>query len=63
MMQATGDDWLAAALPALHGIDAAGHEEIVTEVVRELTGRTPRSLLDFARDHADVLARLATPSV
>ena len=58
-MQATGDDGLAEALPALHGIDAAAHEEIG----RELTGRTPRSLLDFARDHADVLARLAMPSV
>lgn len=55
----TGDDWLGEALAALHGIDAAGHEAIVTDVVRELTGRTPRSLSDFARDHADVLARLA----
>jgi hypothetical protein len=43
----------------LRGVDAAGHEAIVTDVVRELTRRTPRSLSDFAGDHADVLARLA----
>jgi hypothetical protein len=54
-----GDECLGEALAALHGIDAAGHEAIVTNVVRELTGREARSLSDFARDHADVLARSA----
>jgi hypothetical protein len=55
----TGDDWLGEARGALHGIDAAGHEAMVSDVVREVTGREARSLSDFARDHADVFARLA----
>jgi uncharacterized protein YbjT (DUF2867 family) len=56
---ATGSDWFGELLAALHGVDAAGEEAVVTNVVQELTGRPPRSLSDFARDHSGVLAGLA----
>lgn len=59
LRQMTGEDWLGELLGALHAVDAAGHEATVTDAVRKITGREARSLSDFARDHADVLARLA----
>lgn len=48
--------WLVAARLALAGYQrAAGPTEAVTDAVERLTGRSPRTLHDFAEDHADAL--------
>lgn len=62
LRELTGDEVMADAIAALHGVYAAGREATVTETIRELTGRDPRRLADFARDHADALGRLAPPA-
>jgi uncharacterized protein YbjT (DUF2867 family) len=45
-------DWLVAHLDGLFGMIRRGAFEQTTDTVRALTGRTPRSFAEFARDHA-----------
>jgi uncharacterized protein YbjT (DUF2867 family) len=44
--------WYADDMATLHGMLAAGYEEVVTDDVRKVTGRPPRTLVQFAADHA-----------
>jgi len=53
MKQAGAPDWLAQDVAALQQEYADGVGAAVTDDVRELTGREPRSLRDFVREHAD----------
>jgi hypothetical protein len=46
--------WYADDMARLHGILAAGYEQVVTDIHR-VTGRPPRTLAQFAGDHAGVL--------
>ena len=45
--------WFARDMATLHGMLAAGYEEIITDDVRAATGRPPRTLARFAREFAD----------
>jgi len=45
-------EWMAVAMNELHAVDKAGYATEVTSDVKTLTGKAPRSFLDFARDHA-----------
>lgn len=47
-------DWLAAHLAALFPLIREDALAATTRTVRELTGREPRSVADFAHDHAHV---------
>jgi uncharacterized protein YbjT (DUF2867 family) len=49
--------WFAADMARLHGMLAAGYEQVVTHDVHRVTGRPPRTLARFAADHAGVLTR------
>jgi uncharacterized protein YbjT (DUF2867 family) len=53
MTQAGAPDWLAQDVAALQQEYADGVGAAVTDDVRELTGREPRSLRDFVSEHAD----------
>lgn len=46
-------DWLVTHLPALFSLVREDALAPTTPTVRELTGREPRSVADFVRDHAD----------
>jgi hypothetical protein len=37
----------------LHGMLAAGYEDLITDDVRTVTGTSPSTLAEFARDFAD----------
>ncbi len=50
--EAIGPDVLLAVFAALR----AGAAEAVGDGMRELTGRAPRTIADFARDHAAAFA-------
>jgi uncharacterized protein YbjT (DUF2867 family) len=56
LRQMTGDEWLANLLAALSAVIADDQLATVTDSLRALAGRAPRSLSDFARDHAGVIA-------
>ncbi len=45
-------DLMVQAIMELHGASKAGYLSVVTETVRQLTGRAPKSFTDFAREHA-----------
>lgn len=45
--------WMVDALLELYAIVRAGHGAMVTKVVEQVTGKTPRDFDSFARDHAD----------
>ncbi len=45
-------EWLVSALERLNELFAAGYAEAVTEDVRRVGGREPRTFDDFARDYA-----------
>jgi uncharacterized protein YbjT (DUF2867 family) len=62
LRQMTGDEWLGNLLAALSAVMADDQLATVTDSLQELAGRAPRSLADFARDHAGVLAG-AAPAV
>ncbi len=47
--------WFAADMAKLHGMLAAGYEEIVTGDVRSVTGSPPRTLARFAADFTGAL--------
>jgi uncharacterized protein YbjT (DUF2867 family) len=52
LMAAGMPDWLVSHLTQLFGKIRQGALETVTDTVRTLTGREPRSFSEFARDHA-----------
>jgi uncharacterized protein YbjT (DUF2867 family) len=45
--------WFAEDMARLHGMLAAGYEDLVTDDVRTATGTSPGTLAEFARDFAD----------
>jgi uncharacterized protein YbjT (DUF2867 family) len=45
--------WFAEDMARLHGMLAAGYEDLVTDDVRTVTGTSPCTLAEFARDFAD----------
>jgi uncharacterized protein YbjT (DUF2867 family) len=49
-------DWLVVHLVGLFRLVRAGAFECTTDTVRAVTGREPRSIDDFARDHAHLFA-------
>jgi uncharacterized protein YbjT (DUF2867 family) len=51
--------WLVEHLVGVFGLIRSGAFERTTDAVRELTGREPRTIADFARDHAALYARLS----
>ena len=52
MAQAGFPDWLAQDIAALQAVYAEGAAADVTDEVRALTGREPRPLREFVREHA-----------
>jgi uncharacterized protein YbjT (DUF2867 family) len=44
------DEWLADDAATLDRLLAAGHDELVTDDIRQLTGRPPRTLAAFVQD-------------
>ena len=46
------DEWLADDAATLDSLLAAGHDELVTDHIRKLTSRPPRTLAAFVRDFA-----------
>jgi hypothetical protein len=44
-------EWLADALNELYALVRAGYTGLVTGDVAKVTGRPPRSVADFVRDH------------
>ena len=52
-LQALGlQPWFADDMAKLHTMLAAGYEDVLTEDVHAATGQPPRTLAQFARDHA-----------
>lgn len=49
--------WYADDMAKLHSMLAVGYEEVVTDDIYRVTGRPPRTLAQFAGDHAGVLTR------
>ena len=49
--------WFADDMAKLHSMLAVGYEEVVTDDIHRVTGRPPRTLAQFAGDHAGVLTR------
>jgi len=49
--------WYADDMAKLHSMLAVGYEEVVTDDIHRVTGRPPRTLAQFASDHAGVLTR------
>jgi uncharacterized protein YbjT (DUF2867 family) len=45
--------WFAEDMAKLHGMLADGYEDLVTDDVRTVTGTSPSTLSEFARDFAD----------
>jgi uncharacterized protein YbjT (DUF2867 family) len=54
--------WYADDMAKLHSMLAVGYEEVVTDDIHRVTGRPPRTLAQFAGDHAGVLTRPAAGS-
>ena len=49
--------WYADDMAKLHSMLAVGYEEVVTDDIHQVTGRPPRTLAQFAGDHAGALTR------
>jgi hypothetical protein len=49
--------WLAEQIVAVWGQLRRWAASSTTDLVRELTGREPRTVTDFLRDHADAFRR------
>jgi uncharacterized protein YbjT (DUF2867 family) len=59
-LQAAGvAPWFTDDMTKLHSMLADGYEDVVTDDARTMTGNPPRTLAQFAADHAGVLARQA----
>jgi len=54
--------WFADDMAKLHSMLAVGYEEVVTDDIHRVTGHPPRTLAQFAGDHAGVLTRPPTGS-
>ena len=54
--------WYADDMARLHSMLAVGYEEVVTDDIHRVTGHPPRTLVQFAGDHAGVLTRPPTGS-
>jgi uncharacterized protein YbjT (DUF2867 family) len=54
--------WYADDMARLHGMLAAGYEQVVTDDIHTVTGHPPRTLAQFAGDHAGVFTRPPTGS-
>ena len=52
LVEAGMPEWMATSLVGLFGLLRRGAGEHVTDVVRVLTHREPRTITDFVRDHA-----------
>lgn len=55
------EPWFAEDMATLHGMLAAGYEDLVTDDVRTATGTAPGSLAEFARDFAPRFANGTPP--
>jgi uncharacterized protein YbjT (DUF2867 family) len=55
MLEAGLDEWTADNVVALFGVLRGGISAQPTDTVREVTGRQPRTMADFLRDHANAL--------
>jgi uncharacterized protein YbjT (DUF2867 family) len=49
--------WFAEDMAKLHGMLADGYEDLITDDVRTVTGTSPSTLAEFARDFADQFTR------
>ena len=49
------EPWFARDMSRLHVMLAAGYENLVSDEVRTVTGTTPGTLAEFARDYAEAL--------
>ena len=47
------EPWFAEDMASLHSMLAAGYENLITDDVRTVTGTSPSTLAEFARDFAD----------
>jgi uncharacterized protein YbjT (DUF2867 family) len=54
-------DWLVDHLDRVFALMRDGAMAETTDTVRVLTGREPRSFVQFARDHADVFGAAVSP--
>ena len=54
------ETWFAEDMAKLHGMLAAGYEDLVTDDVRTATGTSPCTVAEFARDFADDFSRTRT---
>lgn len=54
------ETWFADDMAKLHGMLAAGYEDLVTDDVRTATGTSPCTVAEFARDFADDFSRTKT---
>ena len=53
MIQMGAPEWLATDIAALQTVYAGGGGAALSDDVRTLTGRDPRPLRDFVREHVD----------
>jgi len=49
--------WRINAIFAQYSVISCGHAVDVTEEVKRLTGHNPRSFVQFAKDHKELLTR------
>jgi uncharacterized protein YbjT (DUF2867 family) len=56
LLSAGQDEWQATALVELNTYARQGHASVVTDTVERITGRPPRSLDQWARDHASAFS-------
>jgi uncharacterized protein YbjT (DUF2867 family) len=54
-------DFVAAQIVTVFGMLRGGAQERTTDTVRSLTGHEPRSFAEFAREHALLFGKAATP--
>ncbi|KAA5549500.1 SDR family oxidoreductase [Adhaeribacter rhizoryzae] len=52
MQQHHMPDWMINALMELYGVQKAGYSEHIANTVEQITGRQPRSIIDFAQDYS-----------
>jgi len=62
LRQFGAEPWYAEDVAVFNDLIAAGRVQAVTDTVRRLTGTEPRSLADFAREHAPMFQRVAAQS-
>ena len=55
VLQSGAEAWFAEDMAKLHHMLASGYENVVTDDVHTVTGKVPRTLVQFAHDYADEL--------